>query len=252
MIATIIFFKLVNNGEINQPENAETANNNYDMPSIDQNDEKPATMTSITTNISGIAYKIDAEEESALLSALNNYDQIRMDYKYLVRPWMDDFAKKPIINLMTQFSLFKCMHEKCLYATDNMQSFEMHMAKHIDMLDVLTKRGMITKVTRDNHIKFRECPYCKNVEKFPTNFKTMAHMEQHCRNAFQCAHCFYRCREMDYMVLHYEQYHKNKRYEILLCHDEIEFEQTDEETVRKSCENIENIKCGQGKNSLLH
>lgn len=144
------------------------------------------------------------------------------------------------------------MHPKCLYATDNPQNWEIHMAKHIDMIDVLDKRLNMDKEIRSTHIKYRECPYCQYEAK--ANFQTIAHMEQtHCRSAFQCEHCFYRSIEMDNMISHYEMHHKDKSRKILLCNDEVEFQQSDEEQLKSYCDqNVEKIKCGQGKKNFSH
>lgn len=224
----------------------ETTDYENEMPFIHQNDDNVATAPDDTTQTVKNTYKIDPESETALINAFNNYDEVHK-YECSVRPWIDlDYAKKPAINLMTQFALYKCMHEKCLYATDNQQNWEIHMAKHLDMFDVLTKHhGAIVKLTRDIQKKFRDCPYCVNEEK--ANFKVVGHMEEHSRNAFQCAHCFYRTIEMDNMVLHYGMFHEGKSTDILLCNEQVEFEQKDEEQLQANCDqNIMKIKCGQG------
>lgn len=133
-------------------------------------------------------YKIDPETEQRLLNVSQaKYDQKDLE-KFEVRPWIDDFSKKPQIDIMTQFALYKCMHPECVYATDNEQHWESHMKKHIQMIDVLTKcyGEDFGKTIRNKHIKFRECPYCMHMAK--SNFQVINHMAQHRRNAFQV--CF--------------------------------------------------------------
>ncbi|XP_055311887.1 uncharacterized protein LOC129574228 isoform X2 [Sitodiplosis mosellana] len=207
-----------------------------------QNDDNHATATNDTTNPMN-AYKIDPETEKALLNAYTNVDE--KEYKYQVRPWIDEYTKKPAIDLMTQFALYKCMHPMCLYATNDDQNWESHMDKHLDMFDVLTKRNaVIGKATRDQHIKFRDCPYCPHQAK--ANYQVLDHMAEHRRNAFQCAHCFYRCLEMDNIVMHYEKYHIGKSCDVLLCSEYVEhFEDRDEDQIKFDLANVMKIKCGQ-------
>lgn len=137
-------------------------------------------------------YKIDPQAEEALMNAYQNYDQ-NLEYNHKVRPWLDDYAKKPTLYLMTQFSLFKCMHPKCLFATNDEDKWQVHMSKHIDMFDILTKRNqnqILQKTIREKLIKFRECPYCHYQAKADHQF--MSHMVDHCRNTYQvCRDSFY-------------------------------------------------------------
>lgn len=159
----------------------ETNNDEDEIESDDNTD--PATK-----NTNSNVYKVDPETEKALLSVFSNYDENKLEYKYEVRPWgicMD--RKKPIIHIMTQFALYKCMHPWCVYGTDNEQHWESHMKKHIQMIDVLTKHlPDLGKAGRDEHIQFRKCPYCLHMAK--SNFQVINHMAQHRRNAFQV--CF--------------------------------------------------------------
>lgn len=118
------------------------------------------------------------------------------------------------------------------------------MDKHIDLIDVLDKRGVLNPDIRKDYIKFRECPYCPMEEK--ANFKVIAHMEEHCQNSFQCAYCFYRSIEVDSAILHHNTHHSGKPREILLCNEEVEFDQKHEEQLKSNRdENIAKFKCGQ-------
>lgn len=77
-----------------------------------QNQNESATiddqlLVEMPVNDSNNAYKIDAEEENVLWGTYTNYNEISIGYNYEVRPWIDDYAKKPAIHLMTQFALFK-------------------------------------------------------------------------------------------------------------------------------------------------
>lgn len=117
------------------------------------------------------------------------------------------------------------------------------------MFDAIQKNSphLINKVLRDKNIGFRECSYCNKESN--SNHEVNAHMElDHRQCAFQCMHCFYRCNEMDYIVLHYETFHKDKPCEILLCNEKREFEFKDLELLQNDCaEYIKKFTCGQGK-----
>lgn len=196
--------------------------------------------------------KCDPEEAEKLLKIAASYAQMD-EYTTIVRPWIfGDYARKPSINLHTQFALYKCMHGKCIFSTDSKELWVDHMQVHIKMIDSFTvKHHRFTKADRNEQKKFRECCYC--VRESKTNHEVIRHMEEeHRRCIFQCAHCFYRCIEMDCILIHYETYHPNQSKEILLCGDKRDFEQKDEELLEESYQYVKKIKCGQGKNEVLY
>lgn len=197
--------------------------------------------------------------EEILLSVCEEYKKLdilkksnKSPYSVGVRPWiLEDYAKKRNINTMTLYSLYKCVHQWCLYATDSEEEWIIHMETHIQLMDVLSGKKMISNDYRSELIQFRECPYCRSE---PNNKKHSAHQVcrhmdmEHRRNAFQCANCFYRTIETDNMVLHMETYHPNAGSEILLYDVRREFQQKDEEILREGCEQyITEIECGLGK-----
>lgn len=167
----------------------------------------------------------------------------------MVRPWIEgDYGQKPCINTMTQFALYKCMHEKCIFATNSMEHWFIHMKVHLQVIDYFTKENMLEKSTRSNLIKFRECAYCGYEAK--ANHDVIRHSEEeHHRSIFQCALCFYRTIEMDNMTMHMESFHSaSVQNEVYLCGDTREFNQQDEEILDQDLEtNVMKIQCGQGK-----
>lgn len=207
---------------------------------------QPTNEYSIETNAIK-SLKFDPEEAEKLVKVAESYNRIE-EYKTVVRPWIHrDYARKPSINLLTQFALYKCMHGKCVFSTDSTELWNNHMQAHIELMDALAKKkNNFGRADRNELKKFRECCYCTRESK--ANHEALRHMdEEHRRSIFQCAHCFYRCIEMDNMVLHNEAHHPNQSKEILLCGNEREFEQKDESVLKEGPEYVTRIKCGQGE-----
>lgn len=190
--------------------------------------------------------KCDPDDDIKMLKIAEMYEQMD-EFTIAARPWIDtDTTKKPIINYMTQFALYKCMHPKCVFATNRVNFWKSHMHRHIDMNDILIKSKTILS-NSDEMKQFRECCYCKQSSK--RNYDYVRHIEEeHSRSIFQCMHCFYRTNEIDNIVFHYNEYHSNATKEILLCgENRREFEHRDEDVINQ-CSNqfIEKIRCGQG------
>lgn len=196
-------------------------------------------------------YKMDIEEETNLMGVFKEHETTGK-YELSIRPWLEaDWARKPLVNLLTQFALYKCMHGKCIYATNSEEAWIVHMRKHIDLIDVMAKLKILTSHKRDEYIKFRDCPYC--TKESHANFEVNTHMElEHRRSGFQCAHCFYRCIEMDYMVFHYQNFHPDKSREVLLCSEKKEFEYKDKELIFEYLKEMKKIVCGQGKKDTIN
>lgn len=193
--------------------------------------------------------KISPQEEQNLLNIHNNYDRNASEFTVAVRPWMEeDYAKKPVVHLLSQFALYKCMHQQCAFATNDDTKWKQHIEKHFDLLDVLTVNNFITKEIRERHNSFRECPYCGKFSK--SNYEFNIHIdESHRSSAFQCYHCFYRTNEMDNIVIHYEKFHNDKSRMVLLCNERREVEDKDYDLLENYCgQNIKKFACGQGKN----
>lgn len=213
----------------------------------------------IDANAACSALKMDPDAEEILLNVNEEYKALmklrksnHSPYNVGVRPWfLEDYAKKRDINVITQFALFKCMHEWCMFATDTEKKWEIHMGEHIKLMDVLTNNGQLDNDYRAELIKFRECSYCgsePHTKKYAA-YQVCRHMDmEHRRNTIQCAYCFYRTIEMDNIVIHMETYHPNVGYDILLYDLHREFSQKDEEILRDGREQyITKIKCGLGK-----
>lgn len=195
--------------------------------------------------------KNDPHERDNLLSVVGHYSEI-VQHGHQVKQWIDDYWTKPTIATITQFALFKCMHSKCIFSTDNVVDMALHMDSHLTLIDVMKcQNGQLDKRIRDEQIKFRDCSYCDLEANF--NNELLAHLvEEHSPSIFQCAHCFYRSIEVDNIILHYESFHAAEKPEILLCGDVLEFGQQDNELLRDECEkNIDKIKCGQSKTDSL-
>lgn len=167
----------------------------------------------------------------------------------VVRPWMTDVecARKPYINTISQFALYKCMLDKCVYATNTKDSFEIHIKMHDQVIDYFEKENFFdNNQTRDKLNKFRECAYCNYKSK--ANHQLIEHMEKmHRRCIFQCSNCFYRTIEVDNILLHQKTYHPTGENAILLCGEKREFHQQDEDILGKADQNVMKIRCGQGK-----
>lgn len=205
-----------------------------------------------TSGYSTADIKVDTIDDQTLENVANDYNQIDMANMKMVRPWIeDDYGQKPCINAITQFALYKCMHEKCIFATNSLKNWFIHMTVHIQLIDYYKKQNMIEKQTRDKLIKFRECAYCSYKAK--KNDHILHHLEaEHHRSIFQCSLCFYRTIEMANMTLHMNNYHPsaNGQNEVYLCGDTLEFNQQDEEMLEHGIDyNVKKIQCGQGKNA---
>lgn len=200
---------------------------------------------------------IGEDEQHNLMDVIRHRYAKMNGYKIAVRPWIyGDYAKKPSINLFTQFALYKCMHEHCIFATDDKEKWNKHMDQHLNVIEVCASMMKIQnkplfRTMRNELIKFRGCPYCG--EEFKSNHSHHEHMEEvHRRSIFQCAHCFYRTIEMDNIVLHYEKYHTNERCEVLMYGDIREYGEGDDESHDTLCDqNVPKIKCSQGKDGCF-
>lgn len=221
------------------------------MNPLDENDEDFEITGEIPSNSATIVatdVKVDQVDEGTLQNIANNYFQNSDTDTKMVRPWIDaDYAQKACIDSICQFALYKCMYEKCMFATNSMEKWFIHMKIHLQLIDHFKEKEMLEKFNRDNLIKFRECPYCPYHAK--ANHDFIRHVEEeHHRSIFQCVLCYYRTIEPDNMVLHMKKYHRaNGRNEIYLCGKTREFEQQDEEILQQDFEtNVKKILCGQG------
>lgn len=196
--------------------------------------------------------KVDAIDEQTLQNIVDGYKK-NYTNTVVVRPWMDgDYGLKSRIDEICQFALYKCMHEKCMFATNSTENWQIHMAVHCQVIDHFKERDSLEKLTRDKLIKFRECPYCGFEAK--ADHQMLRHMEEdHRRSIFQCTLCFYRTIETDNMVLHMQSCHPDATKKIMMCGDVREFLQQDEEILSQDCDNyVKKIQCGQGKPNLFY
>lgn len=177
----------------------------------------------------------------------NEFDENHTD-AIVVRPWLkgDVCARKPCIDTIIQFALYKCMFGKCFYATNSMEFFRKHMEMHDQVIDHFKYKNFLDNQIRDKLIKFRECAYCHYASK--ANYQLIEHMENvHRRCIFQCPQCFYRTIEVDNMLLHQKTYHPTDENVILLCGEKRAFQKQDVEILEKAEQHVKKIICGQGK-----
>lgn len=197
-----------------------------------------------------VPLKMDPGAAESLLNVFKDYNEFKelKPFELNVRPYIpEDYAKKLDINPITQFALYKCMQDACLFACNSENVWKIHMKEHINLYDALTDHQLLDDYNRSDFLKFRECSYCGSEPSM--NHQVCRHMEmEHRRNAFQCAHCFYRTIEMDNMVLHMEEYHSDLECEILVYDLQREFLQSDIDDLNSGClQYINKIKCDLGK-----
>lgn len=192
--------------------------------------------------------KVDQMNEEMLKNISVEFNK-NETYDFVVRPWIEhDYGRKFCINDISQFALYKCMYEKCIFATNSAEKWQMHMAIHLQLIEYFKQKNCLFKGNRDRLIKFRECPYCGFEAK--ADHEMIRHMdEEHRRGIFQCPSCFYRTMEMDTVVRHIEHFHPNDRpKQIFLCGNTRDFSQQDEEIMYQDCDvYVQKIVCGQCK-----
>lgn len=196
--------------------------------------------------------KLEPNEEPPFLNFAqqsNRSDQIN---GFNVRPWISqDTATKPALYLVTQFALYKCMHDDCLFSTDKEEKWMEHMNDHMKLIDVLQNNGDLSNEMRRKNIKFRECPYCK--AELRSNDEVSRHIEtEHRRSLLQCKHCYYRANEMDNIVLHHENCHAEQSREVLLIDGKREFEDEDKAILQDGFDlYVKQFKCGKRTNLYI-
>lgn len=142
-----------------------------------------------------------------------------------VTPWIyeseeDNWAIKRNLYAEMQFSLFKCMHPKCIFSTNDGSKFRIHIQSHEALISALDRENELASVVRDIQTRCRECPYCPLNE----TSEIVDHIENdHKQSILQCGNCFYRSIELENIVLHTEKYHPStpdeSKRRILLCDD---------------------------------
>lgn len=213
-----------------------------------------------STSSSLLRFKADPDAPEHLLAAHRAYKSFKTmnAFKIVVRPYiLEDYARKLDIDMITQFALYKCMHDACLFACDSEEKWIIHMEQHSSLIDLLGEQLKKRPDYKNELLKFGECPYCgyepnrrKDV-KFRLLDAVCRHMEiEHIRNTIQCAHCYYRTNEMDNIILHMERYHPHCDRKILLCGIHREFQDSDLEELKQCDQHITRIKCNLCKFSL--
>lgn len=208
-------------------------------------DEDPSVAGASATNYTNNTIKIELVDDAQLKSVIDHINEQNDASTIVVRPWIDNVDRKFSNDTISQFALYKCMSEKCLFATDSMKQWQTHMNSHHQLIGYFERQHLLDKSTRDRLIKFRQCSYCEFQAK--ADQQIIWHMEEeHRRSIFQCANCFYRTIEIDNMVLHMQIYHPGND-EILLCSESRGFDQQDQEILEQDCgAYVKKIRCDQG------
>lgn len=195
-----------------------------------------------TSNPTSDSIKIESIDDEQLKSVAAYINEPNDASAIVVRPWIHDNDRKCSIDTIRQYALYKCMFEKCLFATDSVKQWQFHMNAHLQLFGHFQS---IDKTIRDRLIKFRMCSYCEFQAKSDQQF--IWHMEdEHRRSIFQCTNCFYRSIECDNIVSHMKIHHP-ENFEILLCGEQRCFEQHDKEILKQDRDDfVEKIRCGQG------
>lgn len=221
-------------------------------PSIDEdddvifvNDERPTIFSALRSKYSSGGIKAETLDDVTLKSVADNLNEPYNESDVLVRPWIDCKHRKRSINVISQFFLYKCMHENCMFATDSEKDWQMHMQVHHQLIGYFERHNLLDKLKRDKLIRFRQCAYCDFQAN--TDQQYLIHIEEeHQRSIFQCMCCFYRTIEIDNMVLHMKANHPDT-HEILLCGESRRFNQQDEEILALDCDaHVDKIACKQG------
>lgn len=198
--------------------------------------------------------EVDTDDENLSLQALdaiaNQYKEDDSDIAAMttIRPWIkDDTARKSRIHVITQFTFYKCMLAMCHFGTNSSKLFRKHMEMHEQVIKHFENYNLLGDGMRlEKLLTFRECPYCRH--KSESNEQLLEHMENvHSASILQCAHCFYRSIEVDYMILHRNVHHPNSTEAILLCGKKREFQSRDKDILRNAAQNVRKISCGQSR-----
>lgn len=117
------------------------------------------------------------------------------------------------------FDFYKCMDPNCIFSTNEKTAMQEHMKDHWLLQDIAKDK----KDPIDIHKKCRKCPYCY-LGPFKSVHELLEHMETiHSSCTYQCSHCYYRCIEMDSIVLHYEKFHPSEKKNIYVVNNERKF-----------------------------
>lgn len=223
-------------------------------PSTEIAEPQPSTSSSM------LRLKADPGAREVLLAAHRAYKSFKTmnAFKIIVRPYiLEDYARKLDINMITQFALYKCMHDACLFACDSEEKWIAHMEQHSSLIDLLGEELKRRPNYKNELLKFGECPYCGYEPNRRKDVKcrlldaVCRHMAmEHIRNTIQCAHCYYRTNEMDNIIFHMERYHPSCDRKILLCGIHREFQDSDLEELKQCDQHIVRIKCNLCEFSL--
>lgn len=157
------------------------------------------------------------------------------------------YSMEPIM----QYCLYKCMHPKCVFGTNDAMAMHEHMNEHITLMSFIQSKDTLSNEKRQYHSKFRECCYCHM--KLGTNKELIEHVQRiHSWSIYQCSHCFYRTIERDNIVTHYRSHHPGTSTVRLCSHlgDKLAFQLTNqyqEEIETLHFPNMPQLKCAAGK-----
>lgn len=126
----------------------------------------------------------------------------------IVNPWLKSKTLKRNIVQANLFDFYKCMHPNCIFSTNEKSTMQYHSNDHYIHIDIK---------------KYLNCPYCSLGPAYSA-YDLLHHMETtHSRCTYQCSYCYYRCIEMDSIVLHYEKFHPNNEKKVYVVNNQQEF-----------------------------
>lgn len=117
-------------------------------------------------------------------------------------------TKKLLLQHTSLVALYKCMATDCIFTTNDRNIMEKHLSSHEDFLTKPATSSCID-VNNDQY-SWLECCYCD--ETLGSCELLISHIEkEHGTSIFQCAYCFYRSANIEFMTIHANKYHSIER-----------------------------------------
>lgn len=133
-------------------------------------------------------------------------------YKNALKPWTKCQSTKSAISavkLLSEVSLvalYKCMGADCIFTTNKKDAMDTHLSNHEEFhTKQTTHSGIFVNTDQSSWL---ECSYCDQV--LGSCRMLIDHIDKvHGTSVFQCAYCFYRSTNMEFMKIHKAKYHAN-------------------------------------------
>lgn len=169
--------------------------------------------------------------------------------KINVKPWSIEpyFIRNDSKKLsdVVLYGRYKCMATYCVFATNDVTKMRKHLENHVTYMKFLEKTYNISP---QKDMLWTKCAYC-DMTCEPNSTDLINHINQeHGTSMFQCSCCYYRTIELDNIVTHMSEFHKENAKLVLLCEAEkpnLLTEKLKMQQSRKS--NMPEYPCGIGK-----